>query len=447
MIWATTLSPPRPTTAELLWPTLASLFGGSPPVRLRCWDGSEAGPPGQPTLILRDRHALRRLAWQPGELGLARAYIAGELDVDDDLTGCLRLLRQAAGQRGPAAMRLPAGSWAETARTAIKLGIVGPPPRPPASEAPAGSRSDRAEPGPVGRHHALRPEFCQLVLGPQLAHSAALWAPGCQDLTNAQAAELDVTCARLGLRPGGRLLDVGCGWGALAIHAAYDYRARVTAVTRSGEQAAFARRRVAGLGIAAQVSFLVRDFREISVPPQDAIAIELGELLGCQDLAASCDQLRGQLRPGGRLLIQQLSHASAELGFGPFIDRYIAPDLHIRPVSETISALERAGLEITSVTAMRRDFTTTVHAWQRNLERRWDDAVAMVGAEQARVWRLCLAGLALAFEEGRMGVHQVVAVAPRVRATSSTARRRTGAMDDERSAASGGAPTEAARAA
>jgi len=96
---------------------------------------------------------------------------------------------------------------------------------------------------------------------------------------------------------------------------------------------------------------------------------------------------------------------------------------------------------------MRRDFTTTVHAWQRNLERRWDDAVAMVGAEQARVWRLCLAGLALAFEEGRMGVHQVVAVAPRVRATSSTARRRTGAMDDERSAASGGAPTEAARAA
>jgi cyclopropane fatty-acyl-phospholipid synthase-like methyltransferase len=293
----------------------------------------------------------------------------------------------------------------------------------------------------VELRHDLRPEFWRLILGPQLACSVGLWAPGCQYLAEAQAARLDAICARLRLRPGSLLLDLGCGWGALAIHAAQFHDARVTAVTASSEQAAFIEQRAAELGLRSKVTVLTATVGEISVPRQDAIVAELGLQLGGSDVAAHRARLFDLLRPGGRLLVQQLSRGSRAAGPGPFVDRYIAPGLDMRPVGDTISQLEQVGFEISGVATLRPDLARTVRAWQQQLDEHWDGALAVAGVEPARVWRLCLAGLALAFDEGRMDVHQILA-APRV--TSRAAVTRTGVPAAGR-AATGPAHTGATR--
>jgi len=415
MIWTTSDLSTPPGAADLLWPALSAPFHGDLPVRLRAWDGSEIGPPGRPTLILHDRKALRRILWQPGELGMARAYVTGELDVDGDLTECLRLVWQAARAHGLTGGKLSAGGWMTALRAAARFGLVGPPPGPPASEARISGRprSRNRDQAIIAHHYDVPAEFYQLILGPQMAQSAAFWAPSCRTLADAQLAKLDLICAKLRLEPGMQLLDVGCGWGALAIHAAQNYGAQVTAITTAPGQAAFVADRAAKLGLGSQLTVREQHYREITGPPQDAVAsTEMGEHLGNADYPAFCGLLRGQLRPGGRLLIQQMSRGSRAPGGGAFIERYIAPDLHMRPVGETICLLEQAGFEISSLQAMRQDYAKTIRAWQLNLERRWDQAVAILGLESARVWRLYLACGALAFEECRMDVHQILA-APR----------------------------------
>src|ERR1022692_3399063 len=415
MIWATSPPQPRPGAADLLWQLLGPPFGGELPLRLRAWDGSEVGPPDRPTLVVRDRKALRRLLWQPGELGLARAYVAGELDVDGDLTECLRLGGPAPRDRNLTGARLSPGGRVAAARAAVRLGIVCMPPAPPASEArisgrPRSRKTDQETVSSRDVPHG----FYQLILGPQLAYSAALWAPGCRTLADAQLAKLDMICAKLRLVPGKRLLDVGCGWGTLAIHAARNYGVQVTAVAPAGQQAAVVQRRVAKLGLQSLVTVQVGHYRDVTGPPHDGVAaVEMAEHVSDADYPAFCDLLRSQLGPGGRLLIQQLSRGSLDPGGGAFVERYIAPDMRTRTVGETISLLERAGFEISDLRAMRPDCTKTIRAWQQNLERRWDEAVGILGVESARAWRLYLAGSALAFEEGRMGVHQILAAPQR----------------------------------
>jgi cyclopropane-fatty-acyl-phospholipid synthase len=412
MIWTTSDTRiPRGAAADLLWPALSAPFHGDLPVRLRAWDGSEIGPPDRPTLVLRDRQALRRILWQPGELGLARAYVTGELDVDGDLTECVRLVWQAARSHGLSGGKLSLGSRIAAMRAAVRLGAVGPPPAPPASEARLSGLPRSAN---RGQHVSADPdeipaEFYQLILGPQMAYSAARWTPGCQSLADAQAAMLDAICTALRLGPGMRLLDLGCGWGALAIHAARNYDAHVTAVTPSSEQAAFIEQRAARLGLGSLVTVRMQQVRDVAGAPHDAVAsIEMSGRAGRTDYPAFCDLLRSQVRAGGLVLIQQISCGSRERG-GAFVERYIMPDLRIRPAGETIGLLEQAGFKISDVQAMRRDCARTIRAWHLNLERRWDDAVTILGMESARAWRLYLASGALAFEQGQAGVHQILA--------------------------------------
>jgi cyclopropane-fatty-acyl-phospholipid synthase len=434
MIWTTsdTRIPPG-AAADLLWPALSAPFHGDLPVRLRAWDGSEIGPPDRPTLVVADRQALRRILWQPDELGLARGYVTGELDVDGDLTECVRLVWQAARSHGLTGGKLSLGSRIAAMRAAVRLGAVGPPPAPPASEArfsdPPRSANRRQQ---VSAYPDEVPsEFYQLILGPQMAYSAAHWTPGCQSLAQAQAARLDAICTALRLEPGMRLLDVGCGWGALAIHAARTYGAQVTAVTPSSEQAAFVEQRAARLGLGSLVTVQMQQVRDIAGPPHDAVAsIEMSGRAASTDYRAFCDLLRGQVGGGGLLLIQQMSRESRARG-GAFVERYIMPDLQIRPAGETIGMLERAGFKISDVQAMRRDCARTIRAWHLNLERRWEDAVAILGMESARAWRLYLASGALAFEQGQAGVHQILAAPARAGAhraiPAATSRRPIGA--------------------
>jgi cyclopropane-fatty-acyl-phospholipid synthase len=453
--------------AQALWPLMEQVFRGPPPIRLRAWDGSEAGAGGHgPTVVLRSRRALRHLLWSPGELGLARAYVSGDLDVDGDLAEGLGRCWHAVRERGLEGAGLPWRQRLDAGRLALRLGVTGPRPRPPAAEARLAGRlhtrgRDRAA---IAHHYDLCNDFYALILGSSMAYSCAYWtseSPG-YGLDDAQRDKLALICRKLRLQPGMRLLDIGCGWGSLAVHAARAHGAHVTAVTLSRQQAALAGAR-AGQATATQakatpattakmaagtakmaagtakltagtakttagtaktagagaeggsVEVRLQDYREISGGPYDAVAsIEMGEHVGADGYGAFARGIRRLVRPGGRVLIQQMSRRTDSApGGGPFIETYIAPDMHMRPLGATIQLIEDAGLEVRDVQSLREHYVRTIRAWHDVLECQWDQAVALIGEEQARVWRLYLAGGALAFAEGRMGVDQILAVRPR----------------------------------
>jgi cyclopropane-fatty-acyl-phospholipid synthase len=377
------------------------------PVRLRAWDGSEAGPRGGPVLVARSPRALQRILWRPGELGLARAYVSGDLDVEGDLTDGLRRVHATAPGPGPFGL-IKTGPAAVAA--AARLGLLAPPPEPPRCELRVrGRRHSRArDRAVIAGHYDVPSAFYQLILDPSMAYSCAYW-DGQKDLSGAQQAKLDLIMSKLALEPGQALLDVGCGWGSLTIHAARA-RVRVTGVTLSREQGGFVRRRARGLGLNLDVR--IQDYRDPLDGTYDAIAsVEMGEHVGAAQYPAFCAALFARLRPGGRLLIQQMSR-TARRGGGPFIESYIAPDMDMRPVGATIRWIQDAGFEVLGVEAMREHYARTIRAWLENFEANLPAIAEILSAEQVRVWRLYLAGGALAFEQGRMGVDQILAQRP-----------------------------------
>ncbi|MDJ0382070.1 cyclopropane-fatty-acyl-phospholipid synthase family protein [Streptomyces sp. G-G2] len=403
--------------ADRLAALLGPWFAGPLPVRVRAWDGTEAGPEGAPVVVLRSPEALRRLLWQPGELGLAEAYIAGDLDVEGDLAEGLGRVWSALREHGTA--RPGPGALAKAAALAAGLGAVGPPPAAPDAGPgrarlrgrPHSAARDRAA---IAHHYDLSNEFYALLLDRTMAYSCGYWTrpddPG-YGLADAQRDKLELICRKLGLGPGKRLLDVGCGWGALALYAAREHKAEVTAVTLSRAQHAFVAARVEEEGLGALVDVQLRHYRHIEGGGYDAVtAIEMGEHVGDAEYPDFAALLHGVLRPGGRLLVQQMSRGASAPGGGAFIGTYIAPDMHMRPVGRTVDLLEVAGLEVRSVESLREHYVRTIRAWHRTLEERWVRFTALVGEPTARVWRLYLAGSALAFAQRRMGVDQILAV-------------------------------------
>ncbi|GAA5115089.1 cyclopropane-fatty-acyl-phospholipid synthase family protein [Haloechinothrix salitolerans] len=392
---------------------MTETMGVALPVGLKGWDGSHAGPVDGPQAVLRSPKALRRLLFKPGELGLARAYVCGDLDVEGDLTEALR--------RGGAAVR-DAGTSGISAKTllsglgfGLRRGVLGPPPAPPAEEARLRGRfRDRAA---ISHHYDHGNDFYALVLDEHMAYSCAYFTADDPDymLDDAQRDKLDLICEKLGLQEGMRLLDVGCGWGSLLLRAAEKYEVRAVGITLSAEQAEFVHARAKQRGLDHLVEVRLRDYRELPDTEDagsfDAVAsIEMGEHVGEDNYPRYTETLRTMLRPQGRLLLQQMSRGTNAPGGGAFIESYIAPDMTMRPLSATMAHLERAGLEIRDVQALREHYVQTVRAWQDTLEQRWDAVVAHSGERFARVWRLYLAGGALAFEENRMGVDQILAV-------------------------------------
>jgi cyclopropane-fatty-acyl-phospholipid synthase len=435
--------PPGPqAAAEVIASLLKTHAGLDLPVRLRAWDGSEAGPRGTPVAVIRSPQALRRLLSRPGELGLARAYISGELDVEGDLTEGLRLVFTAIRPKGtpkappawtPAALAPAAqavvrkaaaartaaawtpAAWA-AARAALPLKVLGAPPPPPACELRVSGRlhsraRDRAV---IAGHYDVSAAFYQLILDPSMAYSCGYWAGMSQGtLADAQRAKLDMICRKLALEPGRKLLDLGCGWGSLTVHAARDYKVQITAVTLAREQGGYVKQRVRGLGLGERAEVRIQDYRDAAGGPYDAIAsVEMGEHVGAANYPGFCAELYRLLKPGGRLLIQQMSRGSRAPGGGPFIESYITPDMTMRPVGETVRLIEDAGFEVINTEAMRPHYVRTIRAWLGNFEANLAAIREILTEEQVRVWRLYLAGGALAFEEGRMGVDQILAVRP-----------------------------------
>jgi cyclopropane-fatty-acyl-phospholipid synthase len=267
----------------------------------------------------------------------------------------------------------------------------------------------------IGRRDAASTDFYRLILDRRMANSCAYFtsAEAGDDLERAQHDKLELVCAKLGLERGMRMLDVGCGWGALAIHAARHYGVTVTGVTPSAAQRDFAVRRVAELNLAGAVEIRLHDHRDVTDGPYDAIAtIERAEHVAADPYPDFAAHLFGLLAPRGRLLVQQTARGPGAPGGTAFVEAYVAPGVHLRPVGETAALLQAAGFEVRDVQALREHYVRTVRAWLGNLEARWAEAVDLAGEPVARAWRLRLAGGALAFELGRMGVDQILAVRP-----------------------------------
>ncbi|MFD8548796.1 class I SAM-dependent methyltransferase [Streptomyces sp. NPDC059649] len=407
---------------------LAEEVLGTPlPVRIRAWDRSESGPPGAPTLVFRNRRALRRLLFKPGELGLARAWVAGDIDVEGDLYEALDLLAGLVWERGTAAPKpqraaalraLARPEIRNAARELLTLAGAPVPPAPPAEEA-------RRRRGPlhtllrdkeaISHHYDVGNDFYELVLGPSMVYSCAYWAAPDATLEDAQRDKLDLICRKLALKEDQRLLDVGCGWGSMVLHAAREYGVRAVGITLSEEQATYARKRIAEAGLADRVEIRVQDYREIKDEPFDAISsIGMAEHVGRARYAEYADALHALLRPGGRLLNHQIARrpVADEEAYhvDEFIDRYVFPDGELAPVGRTVAQLEEAGFEVRDVEAIREHYALTLRRWVANLERHWGAAVRLTSPGRARVWRLYMAASALSFERNRIGVNQVLAV-------------------------------------
>ncbi|MFD3441652.1 class I SAM-dependent methyltransferase [Streptomyces sp. NPDC058685] len=402
--------------AERLTDLMSLFLPGPLPVRLRAWDGSEAGPAEAPLVVLRSPDALRRLLWQPGELGLAEAFISGDLDIDGDLATALSRAGQTVRERGitrPRPLQLAAA-----ATVAARLGAASLPPRRPDGRARLTGRlhSSSRDRAAISHHYDLSNDFYALLLDESMAYSCAYWTrpaePG-YGLAEAQWDKLELICRKLGLRAGDRLVDVGCGWGSLAVHAAREHKVNVTAVTLSREQRDFVAERAVREGVADLVEVQLRHWRHIDGGGYDAAtAIEMGEHVGDAEYPDFATKLHDVLRPEGRLLIQQMSRGANAPGGGPFIETYIAPDMHMRPVGRTTDLLESAGLEVRFVESLREHYAATIDAWRSRLEDHAAQFADLVGETTRRVWRLYLAGASLAFSERRMGVDQLLAVRP-----------------------------------
>ncbi|HET6635953.1 MAG TPA: cyclopropane-fatty-acyl-phospholipid synthase family protein, partial [Streptomyces sp.] len=303
--------------------TLAGKMLGAPlPIRIRAWDGSEAGPPDAPVLVVRHRRALRRILWRPSELGLARAWVAGELDVDGDLYGVLDTVGSLLWERDDSDDETSAGrslfallrnpEVRSAARELLDLAGPFPPPPPPREEVRRRTglqHTLRRDKQAISHHYDVGNDFYSLVLGPSMVYSCAYWESPGQDggLEKAQHDKLDLICRKLDLQPGQRLLDVGCGWGSLVLHAAREYGVQSVGVTLSHEQAAFARKRIAEEGLTDRIEVRVQDYRRIPDGPYDAISsVGLAEHVGTAVYREYADILYGLLKTGGRLLNHQI---------------------------------------------------------------------------------------------------------------------------------------------
>jgi cyclopropane-fatty-acyl-phospholipid synthase len=384
---------------------------------MRFWDGSVLPatvevPGGAPVVVLRDPAVVGHLLHEPNDLGLGRAWVAGQLDVEGDLEKVVGLRRSFYGVSLTARDRLLA------ARTAVR--IAGPTvlrrPSPLECEiAISGRRHSQRRDSQAVRHHYDVPDaFYRQVLGPSMVYSCAYFESPEDCLEAAQERKLELICRKLRLRPGDCLLDIGCGWGSLIVHAATHHGVDAVGVTLSPSQAAVARRRVeqAGLGDACEIR--VADYRDLSDGGFDAVAsVGMYEHVAGSDYGAYARTVAGLLAPGGRFL----NHGIAHIKPGPdhdrtFMRRFVFPDAELKPVTQILRALEESGLELRDVESLREHYVLTLRRWLANLAANREGAIRAGGRERERVWRLYMTGAADAFRTGEITVFQSLVVRP-----------------------------------
>jgi cyclopropane-fatty-acyl-phospholipid synthase len=384
-------------------------------VAVRAYDGTVMGPADAPaTIVVNEPAALARIVAGRGrELALARAYVAGEIDIEGDIFALLALRDAIAPHRPDLAT---AKMLAETLRGG-SLKELKPPPPPPEEVKLHGRRHTRArDAGAITAHYDVSDDFYGLVLGPSMVYSCAVFEHDDDTLEQAQFNKLDLICRKLGLSEGRRLLDIGCGWGSLVLHAAEHYGVRAVGVTISRHQLELARKRVADRGLTDRVEVRYQDYRDIADGPFDAISsVGMFEHVGLARTGQYMATAASLLAPGGRFLNHAITRPAGEkerIDPDGFINRYVFPDGELLEVGKIVSAVQAAGLEVRHVESLREHYATTLRRWVDNLQANWDDAVAEVGPARARIWRLYMAATSVGFESGATSIHQVLAVKP-----------------------------------
>ena len=375
------------------------------PFTVEFWDGAKlpASSGEGPTFFVRSPRAAAHVLRAPGQLGLGRAYVSGEIEVDD-MDGVIALLDswKPPALEGVGKARLLAGA----ARAA---GLTRPPHRPAAELRPSGHRHSKERDARAVRHHYdVSNEFFKLFLDESTTYSCAIFSRGAETLEAAQEEKLEMVCRKLELKEGERVLDVGCGWGSFSLWAATRHGARVTGITLSPPQAEEARRRAEAAGVGDRIEIRVMDYRDLAGERFDAIAsIGMVEHVGEEQIDVYARTLAGLLDPGGRLLnhgIARLRHSDPEAG--PFSERYVFPDGDPLHLSRVLLALERAGFVTRHVEEFGADYAETLRHWARRLDENLDEAIRLAGQERVRVWRLYLRAARNGFEHGFTSIYQ-----------------------------------------
>ncbi len=407
------------------------LFDHRLPIEVEAYDGSRAGPcDASARVVFRSPDALARIATHPGELGLARAYVAGDLDFEGDIYA---LMSSIADHRH---IHVTPGVVVGLARAVGLENLKFLPPPPEEAHVHGSLHTRRRDAESIVHHYDVSNAFYRLVLGPSMTYSCAVFGTEDDTLEQAQANKYDLVCTKLGLEPGQRLLDVGCGWGGMLIHAATNYGVTGVGVTLSFEQEELARKRVAEAGLEARVEIRRQDYRDIADRPFDAVSsIGMFEHVGRNRMEEYFRRLHQLIEPGGRLLnhaISRPAYPQADSAVGhlraatrriataagsrygskidsPFMQRYVFPDGELHEVGTVVSMIQECAFEVRHVESLREHYARTLRRWVANLEDNWDAAVAETSEGRARVWRLYMAASALGFERNDLQVHQVLA--------------------------------------
>ena len=389
---------------------LDKVTGGTTGIEFRAYDGSRAGPPNAPVAVeIRSQRAVRYLVQARNDLGLARAYVSGGLEVHGDLREALRRLWQTGDGTIP---------WSERLEVLRAVGLRALRPiEPPAEEVrPRGRRHSRPRDAiAVSHHYDVSNRFYRWILGPSMAYTCAVYPDENATLEEAQFEKFDLVCRKLDLQPGMRLLDVGCGWGGMVLHATRHYGVEALGVTLASEQVEWGRREIEHAGLRDRAEIRHLDYRRVPEAEFDAISsIGLTEHIGRAQMPAYFAFLHSKLRPRGRLLnhsITRPDNAYPSLLRNGFIERYVFPDGELSGPGLIISNMTDAGFELRHEENFREHYARTLAGWLRNLEAHWPEAVAEVGEGRARVWRLYLAGSQVGFElRDALELHQVLGV-------------------------------------
>ncbi|WP_374970949.1 class I SAM-dependent methyltransferase [Terrabacter sp. BE26] len=394
------------------------VFGPEAPVRVIAYDGSEGGSPDGLVLRLTNADALNHILASPGDLGLARAYLSGDLVIEGmdeaDPYDVLRVVRDGLTPRRP-----DRRDAAELARFVAHHRPH--PPALPAEETPSplrrlahGLRHGRTrDADAISHHYDVSNEFYEHVLGPSMTYTCACFPTDEASLEEAQAYKYDLVARKLGLEPGMRLLDVGCGWGGMVRHAVKHYGVTALGVTLSREQATWAQRAIEADGLGHRAEVRHGDYRDVTERGFDAISsIGLTEHIGVKNYPDYFRFLRERLRDEGRLLnhcITRPDNKHAGLPSRGFINRFVFPDGELTGSGDIVRVIEDEGFEVRHHENLREHYARTCAAWNGNLSKHWDECVELAGLGRARVWGLYLAGSRLAFERNEIQLHQVLA--------------------------------------